>query len=71
MIFEVFLLAVLSITVIQSTLNKCNEMQQSSAQGTTAVAIPMLSMRFFANAFKGKGSSVAVASNLGRYAISF
>jgi hypothetical protein len=63
------------IIVIQATVDKCNDLlgvmevegATSGPSPTVSVAIPMLSMRFFANSFKGSGSSSAIVSNLDRY----
>lgn len=51
--------------VLQLALGQCN--QVTDADGTAAVAIPMLSLRLFSNCFKGgPGSLEAVAANLAR-----
>jgi len=61
--------------VIQATLDKCNELlgmmdveigAATPTNSSVSVAIPMLSMRLFANSFKGSGSSSAIASHLDR-----
>jgi phospholipase A-2-activating protein len=56
--------AVLFFTVIQCALEKCKEVVDQNVQGTAAVAVPMLSLRLFANCFKGgSGSFAAVSTN--------
>uniref|UniRef100_A0A7S2ULF7 Phospholipase A-2-activating protein n=1 Tax=Attheya septentrionalis TaxID=420275 RepID=A0A7S2ULF7_9STRA len=48
--------------VIQCALEKCKEVVDQNVQGTAAVAVPMLSLRLFANCFKGGSGSLAAAS---------
>lgn len=51
--------------VIQLALTKCQQVTERNVQGTASVAVPMLSLRLFANCFKGgSGSAKAVASQL-------
>jgi len=49
------------MNVVRLAIAKCKEVQQKPPEGMAAVAIPMLSLRLFANAFKGAGSVEAVA----------
>eukprot|EP00978_Attheya_sp_CCMP212_P006124 scaffold13813_cov50-Attheya_sp.AAC.4 len=48
--------------VIQCALEKCKEVVDQNVQGSAAVAVPMLSLRLFANCFKGGSGSLAAAS---------
>ena len=55
-------------TVLQLAFQQCK--QVTEADGTAAVAIPMLSLRLLSNCFRGgPGSLEAVASQLDRYVI--
>jgi hypothetical protein len=74
--FVFFCIHVVTLIVIQATLDKCNELlgmmdveigAATPTNSSVSVAIPMLSMRLFANSFKGSGSSSAIASHLDRY----
>lgn len=51
--------------IIDAAINQCNTLESSNVVGMPAIAIPMLSMRLFANCFRGgKGSSEAAISRI-------
>jgi len=54
--------------LIDVTVERCLESNDFMGEGSVSTAVPMLSFRLFANAFRGgTGSSNAVISRIGRY----
>jgi len=55
------------VDIIDAALDKCNALKASNIEGMPAIAIPMLSMRLFANCFRGgNGASSAVISRVSK-----
>jgi phospholipase A-2-activating protein len=52
--------------MIEATLDKCEQVPNSSLEGISKVAVPMLALRLFANSFRGRGSSLAASSHMDR-----
>ena len=52
--------------LIEVALEKCEQVPNSSLEGISKVAVPMLGLRLFANCFRGRGSTQAASSHMYR-----
>ena len=52
--------------IIEAVIEKCEQVPNTTVEGVAKVAIPMLSLRLFANCFRGRGSTLAASSYMER-----